>query len=48
MDATTPVPAQMVSLFQSNSAGLLSTCWFGVEKVRDGCVAQVTSVNWGA
>jgi hypothetical protein len=28
--------------------GLLSTCWFGVEKVRDNCVAEITGINWGS
>jgi hypothetical protein len=48
MDATTPQGAQMISLFQSNCVGLLATCWYGVEKVRPSCTAEITGIAWGS
>jgi len=47
MDATTPTPAQMVSLWQTNSTGLLANAWFGAQGLRDDCIAVIEDIAWG-
>ncbi len=39
--------ANMVSLFQTNSAALKVNRLFGVKPVRDGAVAEMTGATWG-
>lgn len=48
MNATGPVAAQMVSLFQSNSVALRSTIYFASERLRPNCIATIDNVDWGA
>jgi hypothetical protein len=51
MNATTPTPAQMVSMFQTNSAAVKAIAEFAVEKLRDDAVTTVTGINattWGS
>ena len=47
MDATTPTPASMVSMFQSNSTALKADAWFGVQVLRDDAVAVIEGISWG-
>ncbi|MGO7866992.1 phage major capsid protein [Rhizobium ruizarguesonis] len=39
--------AAMVSMFQSNATALKAEVAFGVEKIRDNAVAEVTDIAWG-
>jgi hypothetical protein len=51
MASDVPTPAQMVSMFQTNSVALKATAIFGCEKSRSNAVAVVTgitSAKWGA
>ena len=47
MSTATPTPAQMVSMFQTNSTALKAHAWFAAEVLRDDAVAVVTGINWG-
>jgi hypothetical protein len=46
-DGTTGDGAQMVSMFQSNSAALMAIASFGVQRLRDDAVAVLQGVIWG-
>jgi hypothetical protein len=37
----------MVSLFQSNSVALLSTVYFGCERLRANSTATIEGIDWG-
>ncbi|MDH4990859.1 hypothetical protein QEZ48_08445 [Aquamicrobium lusatiense] len=39
--------AQLVSMFQTNSAAILASAWLGVEAVRANAAAVLSDVNWG-
>jgi HK97 family phage major capsid protein len=47
MSSVVPTAAQMTSMFQTNSAALLASAWFGAQVLRDDALAMVTSINWG-
>jgi hypothetical protein len=47
-DAGSGAGAQMVSLFQTDSVGLLASVEFAVEAVLSNASAQLTGVTWGA
>ena len=47
MNGTTPTPAAMVSMFETNSTALKCDARFGASVLRDDCVAVVTGINWG-
>jgi HK97 family phage major capsid protein len=47
MNATTPTPASLVSLWQTNSTGLLANAWLGAQVLRDDAVAVITGISWG-
>ncbi|EGE59341.1 UNVERIFIED_ORG: hypothetical protein GGI63_005950 [Rhizobium esperanzae] len=40
--------AALVSMFQSNATGLKAEVGFGVEKIRDDAVAEITDIAWGS
>ena len=44
--AMTPTHAQMVSLFQTNSVGLLARVEFGCARLRDNAVAVLEQIAW--
>ena len=46
-DASTATGQNLVSLFQTNSIGLMATCYFGIRRLRDDAVAVLTDVEWG-
>ncbi|KRE13467.1 hypothetical protein ASE63_18515 [Bosea sp. Root381] len=41
------VAAELVSLWQTNSTGILATMTFGLERYRSNAVAILSGVNWG-
>ena len=47
MNSANPVAAQMTSLFQSNSVGLLAVVYFASERLRPNSTATITNVDWG-
>ncbi|MDX0760002.1 phage major capsid protein [Sinorhizobium medicae] len=47
-NSVTPTPTEVVSLFQSNSTALKAVVTFGVERVRDNAVAELTDIAWGS
>ena len=47
MSSDTPTPAQMTSMFQSNSTALKASAWFGAQVLRDDAVAVVSDIDWG-
>jgi len=48
MDATVPTPAQMVSMFQTNSTALIANAWIAAQVLRSDAVAVITGIGWGA
>jgi Phage capsid family len=48
MDTGGPVPAQMVSLWQSNMVAIRATISFAAEKIRSDAIAELVGINWGA
>jgi hypothetical protein len=48
MDSDTPAPAQMVSLWQTNSTGLLANTWAAAQVLRADAAAVITGIAWGA
>jgi hypothetical protein len=47
MDSSTPTPAQVVSMFQTNSVAMRADVWIGAAKLRDNAIAVIENVNWG-
>ena len=47
MSSAVPTPAQMVSMWQSNSIAYLAEASFGAQVLRDDAVALVTNIAWG-
>jgi HK97 family phage major capsid protein len=47
MDATTPAPATLVSMWQSNTVAFLAECQFGALPLRTDVCAVIQSINWG-
>lgn len=47
-NALTGAGANMVSLWQTNSIGMLASTYFGVRRLRTNTVAVLTGIEWGA
>jgi HK97 family phage major capsid protein len=47
MSSAVPTPAQMVSLWQTNSTAFIAEVSLAARALRDDAVAIVTSINWG-
>lgn len=47
-NSSTPTPAQLVSLWQTNSVGIRAERYISYEKRRPQAVAYLSGVNWGA
>jgi capsid protein len=47
MDSSTPTPATLVSMWQSNTVAYLAECQFGALPLRTDVCAVVQSINWG-
>lgn len=47
-DATTGTGTSLVSLWQTNSVGLLASTYIGVERLRADAVAGLDEISWGA
>jgi HK97 family phage major capsid protein len=47
MSSATPTPAQMISMFQTNSTALKADAWIAAQVLRDDAVAVVTGITWG-
>jgi hypothetical protein len=47
MDATTPTPATLVSMWQTNTTAYLAEASFGALPLRTDVCAVVQSINWG-
>jgi hypothetical protein len=45
MDATTPTPATITSMWQTNSAAFLATAILGAQPLRGNAVAVVTGIK---
>jgi HK97 family phage major capsid protein len=46
MTSSTPTAATQVSMFQTNSAAIRATAWFGCVKLRESAVSVITGINW--
>lgn len=46
-NSATPAAAEQVSLWQTNSVGMLVNVTFGAERIREDAVARLTGITWG-
>ncbi len=44
--STTPTPAEVVSMFQTDSTAIMASAFFGAVRARDRSVATVSGVTW--
>lgn len=47
LSSITPTPAELVSLWQTNSTAIRANLWFGVERIRADSIAVLDGIAWG-